>query len=173
MRVRKRPRAKKENIIQLPTLPLDLWEKIASFLDLNDFYCLVQTCRRFFSGVWQNIPMRKRILRTIMIRIAIQETLLYPKDYLVFAKCKSITVYAKNGLLDAGIGEPTIRFSDGEMEWYLRGKRHRHFDNPAIIRANGDKEWYVNDQRHRENGLPAVIRANGEQEWWEHGKRIK
>jgi hypothetical protein len=39
---------------------------------------------------------------------------------------------------------PAIEWNDGNLEWFLNGKRHR-IDGPAFEYVDGTKYWYIND----------------------------
>ncbi|RTK95497.1 MAG: hypothetical protein EKK64_06660 [Neisseriaceae bacterium] len=72
---------------------------------------------------------------------------------------------------------PEIIWDNGTKEWRKKqiitpcfGFLHRHIE-PAIIYSNGDVEYWVNGERHRENG-PAVIYGN-KQYFFEYGNFIK
>jgi hypothetical protein len=67
--------------------------------------------------------------------------------------------------------EYTVKvYSNGTMEWYLDGKRHRE-DGPAIEGSGGSKFWYLNDKFHREDG-PAIECPDGDKVWYLDGKRL-
>lgn len=56
--------------------------------------------------------------------------------------------------------------------WRSGGLLHRT-NGPAIEYSNGDLEWFVNGRRHREDG-PSFIKHSYEyKEWWINGHRIK
>jgi hypothetical protein len=38
---------------------------------------------------------------------------------------------------------PAMVGLDGLQWWFWRGRRHRSFDLPAVVKPNGDKEWWV------------------------------
>jgi hypothetical protein len=42
---------------------------------------------------------------------------------------------------------------------------------PAIIFSNGDKQWFCKGRLHRTDG-PAAEYANGHKEWWLGGRQV-
>lgn len=61
-----------------------------------------------------------------------------------------------------------IEDEDGDVIYFVNGKRHRE-DGPAWVHKKGRQSWWYNGLYHREGG-PAVIGINGiRQEWWIHG----
>lgn len=107
--------------------------------------------------------------------------------YKQMAKCKRDGQYVvgpflewwKDGLLNNERG-PAIQRIDwrgDREEWWIRGKRHREGNEPAVVVYNigGDvirQEWWVDGKRHRENGNPAVVHNDGRhyyEEWWVNG----
>jgi hypothetical protein len=86
---------------------------------------------------------------------------------------------------------PAVEFKNGDMEWWLKGRRHRAFDKPAIITKktqywythgvlNRNKGlpaaitdiaqyWHVDGNLHRDDHLPAVEFYNGNKEYWYNG----
>jgi hypothetical protein len=65
---------------------------------------------------------------------------------------------------------PAIEYSDGTKSWYLNGKRHRE-DGPAVESYNGSKCWYLNDKLHREDG-PAIECPDGSKCWFLNGEEL-
>ena len=55
------------------------------------------------------------------------------------------------------------------VEYYLFGKLHSIYDQPAIIDA-GSKYWYYNGMLHRDNDQPAIIFKDGTQYWYCYDK---
>jgi hypothetical protein len=65
---------------------------------------------------------------------------------------------------------PTVKYSNGNREWWYRGQRHRD-GSPAIINADGHKEWYLYGELHSQDDRPAIKRTSGDKEWYCHGRR--
>ncbi len=59
----------------------------------------------------------------------------------------------RNKLLHNDDG-PAVEWTDGKIEYYLKGFLHRT-NGPAVIYPNGDKEWWINGTLHNVNG-PAI-----------------
>jgi hypothetical protein len=60
--------------------------------------------------------------------------------------------------------------TDGTLEWFKNGNRHRDDDKPAVIYWDGSLTWYKNGEQHRDNDKPAVISRDGKLEWCKNGK---
>ncbi len=65
---------------------------------------------------------------------------------------------------------PAIEWSNGDKEWWWKGKCHRD-DNPAVITVFG-KFWYSHGEFYREKG-PVVEWTNENKEWYCHTVKKK
>ena len=65
-------------------------------------------------------------------------------------------------------GPAVVAFEGRQMEYWLKGLRHR-IDGPAIEYLDGDYEYWENGQRHHLNG-PAK-RIDGVIEYWIDGRQ--
>lgn len=82
-------------------------------------------------------------------------------------KEKTIHLNIDGSLPEDYTGE--VVWSNGDREWYKKGKRHRDGDLPAYIYPNGDRVWFKDGVKHRGGDEPAYLAADGYKEWWHYG----
>lgn len=180
--------------IQMPQLPLDVWEKIVRFGTIDAYAKLTHTCKWLWR-LWAEISVRRRILKHFTVyRMDLSWSDIPDCDFkgnvrLVYAALVNgrphcddgfhaietehgDKLWYQNGLEHRDNDEPAIEWSDGTKEWSQFGKLHRENDLPAIERAKSSR-WYWQGQLHRANGKPAYETASGYREWWVKGKRVK
>jgi len=54
--------------------------------------------------------------------------------------------------------------------WYIYGRLHREYDQPALIWFNNYSAWYFNGKLCREYDNPAIEWNNGDKQWWIDGR---
>ncbi len=73
----------------------------------------------------------------------------------------------------------TIEYGVTVNRYYdISGKLHRENDQPAIVRSDGSVEYYLDGKRHRNifdsegNRKPAIVRSDGSTEYWVNGNKL-
>jgi hypothetical protein len=142
--------AQMSELLSLPSLPIELFDIIASF-DIQCYRAVL------------HIPIFGRSLITQRV---LDFKIIFGYSIKITSQCIE---WFKDGQRHGDDG-PAVEYSNGTKLWYRDGKHDRD-DGPAIEWFTGTRKWYRNNVLHRDDG-PAVEKMDGSKEWWQNGKHV-